>query len=473
MNDDKKIAIHEFPVADIKIQRENDSLYGRFNVGNFDDRDLFDSISAKGILEPVVLSEDLVLLSGHRRMACAKRLGLKNVPARIHPIRFRGLSEEEKLQLLAEFNRQRDKSSVERIRETIAQSGSIHSSVDLTMLKLERRTHGIGYSNLTLGKSRKRPRICSMNFLEASIRVIEQNRKWWPMTVRRVHYLLLNAPPLRHDKKLHSTYANDQASYKALTSLLTRARLDSRIPMQAIEDPTRPVLTGGGFDSVGEYLSSEARNLFVGYRRDLQQGQPNHIEVVLEKTALRRVIEEVAEEYGVPVTTSRGYLSLPPKAEIARRFKNSGKERLVLLLLTDFDPDGEEIAVSTARSLRDDFKIKEIHPLKVGLTVEDVQQNDLPSDIDAKPSSAQYKKFLAKYHTDRAVELDAAPAEFLQEKLRDAIEENLDIDEYNRQLEIQNEDNRNILNCRNVVIRALRDMKNGTYPDFFRDAGLE
>jgi hypothetical protein len=38
--------------------------------------------------------------------------------------------------------------------------------------------------------------------------------RYWPLTVRQVHYLLLNDPPLRHDKKPGSVYVNDKASYK-------------------------------------------------------------------------------------------------------------------------------------------------------------------------------------------------------------------------------------------------------------------
>ncbi len=56
-------------------------------------------------------------------------------------------------------------------------------------------------------------------------------------------------------------------------------------------------------------------------------------------------------------------------------------------MLTDFDPDGDAIAASFASSMRDDFHLTNIHPVKVALTAEDVAQYDLPSDMDAKPSS--------------------------------------------------------------------------------------
>jgi hypothetical protein len=175
---------------------------------------------------------------------------------------------------------------------------------------------------------------------------------------------------------------------------------------------------------------------------------------MLEKNALRTVIESVAREYCIPVTTGRGFSSLSPRNELFRRFKASGKERLVLLMLTDFDPDGEEIAASFARSLRDDFGLNNIHPVKVALTAEDIRDNDLPSDIDAKESSPNYEKFIAKYGT-KVVELDAAPVKLLQSKLRDAIQSVIDVDEYNAQVDLEYQDAANVEAHRRVVFDAI------------------
>ena len=50
---------------------------------------------------------------------------------------------------------------------------------------------------------------------------------------------------------------------------------------------------------------------------------------------------------------------------MAQRFKCSGKAQLVLLVLSDFDPEGEDIGHSFARSMRDDFRIRSIDFIKV------------------------------------------------------------------------------------------------------------
>jgi ParB-like nuclease domain len=455
--DEKNWDLSQFPIIEIKMAKENDQIYDRFSTDSFDDQALIESVRSMGVLEPLVISLDQVLLSGHRRLSAARSAGLLHVPVRLHPIKYRSLAESDRLKLLSDFNYQREKTPSEKINEAFVRTDPVMATFEIEYLQLERKSKLSAAPKMNLGAKKLRHQITTTNFLDAVKRVVRLNEKYWPLTDRRVHYLLLNDPPLRHNKKPSSHYANDKASYKALTNLLTRARLTGEIPITAIEDSTRPVQLGNGFQSVYEYIAQETNSFLIGYRRDLQIGQQNHIEIILEKNALRTVIEEVADEFCIPMTTSRGYLSLPPKAAILDRFRRSGRKTLVLLFLTDFDPDGDEIARSTARSLRDDFGLKdsEIHAEKVALTLDDIEENELPSDMEAKTTSPNYKKFFQSYKTGRVVELDAAPVELLQEKLRDAIEQHMDVDEFNRQIEIMQDDNRHIIARRQIVLKSM------------------
>jgi hypothetical protein len=389
-----------WPLSKVWVAPENDLLYDGFGIANSDDAELAISIRDNGIQEPLTISIDQYLLSGHRRHAAAKFIGLERVPVRFHDVEFWKLGVDERLATLRRFNQQREKSPGERIREKMLDIEPATAYRDLK----DRRDKALRISdapeaNVKMGDVKRRARITTLGFLDAVLRVVEENKEYWPLTDRRIHYLLLNDPPLRHDKKPDSRYANDKASYKALTNLLLRARLTNEVPMQAIEDSTRPIQLGGGFETFEEFVAQETEGFLDGYSRNLMQGQSNHVEIMLEKNALRTVIESVAREYCIPVTTGRGFSSLSPRYDLSRRFRQSGKSRLVLLMLTDFDPDGEEIAASFARSLRDDFAIDSIHAVKVALTAEDVKNHDLPSDMDAKESSPNYEKFVEKYGT--------------------------------------------------------------------------
>jgi hypothetical protein len=453
----KKQDLSHFPINQIKQAPENESIYDNFGVANADDRQLIESINDNGIQEPLVITADWVLLSGHRRLAAAIYLGLGTVPVRMREdVIFADLDKQDRLELLRVHNQQREKSASEKIREAMVSIDPKAAHVTLKEYNQRRKSLDSTGGEITISGTKTRAKITTLQFLKAAKSAIQKEKKYWPLSVRRIHYLLLNDPPLCHDSKPKSKYVNNPNCYKKLTNLLSRARLTGEVPIQAIEDTTRPVLEGGGFDTVGMYIGQEIENFLTGYYRNLQQGQPHHIEIILEKNALRTVIEEVAREYCIPITTTRGYASIPPRYDVYRRYKQSGKSKLILLCLTDFDPDGDEIAESFCRSMRDDFGITNIQSFKVALTHEDVEKYNLPSDMDAKKTSVNYKKFFKRYGTNRAVELDAAPVELLQEKLRGAIESVLDMDEFNAQIKIEEQDAMEIEARRAVVLKMLQ-----------------
>ena len=450
--------LSHFPINQIKKAPENESIYDNFGVANSDDWQLAKSIRDKGILEPLVITADRFLLSGHRRLEASKYIRKSTVPVRmLEDIFFSALRTQERLDLLRLYNQQREKSPSEKIKEALIGVDPKIAYVELKMFNQRRKAIDSTRGEITVSGIKTRAKITTLQFLAAAKSVIEKEKEYWPLSVRRVHYLLLNNPPLCHDSKPNSRYANTKQSYKKLTNLLSRARLVGQVPIESIEDVTRPVLEGGGFDTVGQYITQEVKNFLTGYHRNLQQGQPHHVEIILEKNALRTVLERVAQEYCVPITTTRGYASIPPRYEVFRRYRQSGKPKLILLYLTDFDPDGDEIAESFSRSMRDDFNITNIQSFKVALTALDVDEHDLPSDMDAKKTSVNYKKFFARYGSNRAVELDAAPVWLLQEKLREEIESVLDMEEFDAQIKQQESEAAEIMAHRTVVTNALGD----------------
>src|SRR5207249_2372016 len=109
---------------------------------------------------------------------------------------------------------------------------------------------------------------------------------FWPLTDRRIHYALLNDPPLIHAKKPGSRYRNDQDSYRATIDIVSRGRLQGLIPWEAITDPTRPVVTWDVHREIGSFIHRQLDDFLKGYYRDLQVSQPNHIEIVGEKNTV-------------------------------------------------------------------------------------------------------------------------------------------------------------------------------------------
>ena len=140
--------------------------------------------------------------------------------------------------------------------------------------------------------------------------------------------------------------------------------------------------------------------------------------------------------------------------KMVQRFKESGKERLILLILSDFDPDGEEIAASFPRSLRDDFGLSNVTAHKVALSGDDVREHGLPSDMEAKDTSPNYRKFVER-HGVHVAELDAAPVVLLQGKLRDAIESCLDMNLFRAELAKERDDAGFIAATKQAVMKAM------------------
>lgn len=372
---------------------------------------------------------DGIILSGNRRHAAAVMLSLPCVPCLVQNIAYGNLSPDERLSLLARHNGQRNKTFDERLREQLI---DVNPEEAHQRLIQERRQRALTpcVQNISLHGGKTRAKITTKDFLRKVQAVIEVEREYWPLSVRRVHYLLLNNPPLRHDRKPSSIYCNTLNDYKSLANLIIRARLNGDIPMDSIDDETRPVVLWQTHQDPADFVRDEAEKFLKYYARDVLRGQHNHVEIILEKNALRRPIELVCSEYGVPLTVTRGFSSLSPRVGVARRFVQSGKSQLALLVLSDFDPEGDEIAASFPRSLCADLGLDagEIMARKVALTRDDVVRYHLPSDMAAKPSSPNYKKFFDRHGTNIAVELDAAPVSLLQDKLRSAIEDSLDMD---------------------------------------------
>lgn len=421
---------------------ENDKLYRPVLSDDPEIVSLAKSILRNGLREPIVITEDNYILSGHRRHAACRLAMLKTVPVRVEAIR-RDDDIEQFTYLLREYNRQRDKTHAEKLREELV---SINPTIAYRKL-IEKREElaDVDVERIQLGKCRVRSTISQgkQDFRDAIRDIVDRYRKHWPLTDRRIHYYLLNDPPLKNSTGKHrARYANDKASYFNLTDMLTRMRLNGDIPFRAIADETRPMKVWKCFQDSRQFLREELNEFGQNYRRDLQQSQPNHIEVLAEKNTVLPTVAKVAARYCIPVTSGRGHASLDPRERMHRRYRRSGKEQLIVIVASDFDPAGECIAESFCRSMRDDFGVEAIVPIKAALTYEQTQTLDLPVDgLTPKKTDKQRKAFEDRYGKDqKCFELEAIEPEVLADILRESIDSVLDLDAFNKELEAEADD---------------------------------
>lgn len=107
MADSTKIV--ELPVGKLNAHRLNEYLYQ-----DGADEELVESVRKHGILTPIqATGTGKVIISGHRRLDAAKRLGLATVPVILLPKMF----PEDETEMLIEMNRQRPKTNEQKARE--------------------------------------------------------------------------------------------------------------------------------------------------------------------------------------------------------------------------------------------------------------------------------------------------------------------------------------------------------------------
>jgi hypothetical protein len=353
--------------------------------------------------------------------------------------------------LLREHNRQRVKGLDEVLRELVVsrEPGKAYESL-IAHRQAKAAVKG-NFIQIEGVKTRNRISHNKRPMLEAVIREVNARRRYWPTSDRKIHYALLNDPPLRNARRANSRYRNDRPSYQDLCDILTRARLAGLIPFDALSDPTRTVCTWDANREVGEFVTNQLEEFLDNYWRDLQQSQPNHIEIVGEKNTVEGSIRPVAMQFCIPYTLGRGYCSIDPRYKMSERYYASGKSTLIVLILSDFDPEGEDIAHSFARSMRDDFGIVDIEAKKVCLTHDQVLERGLPENYDIKREGSRYKKFKEKYG-ESVYELEALPEAELSRLLTESIDGVIDRDAFNDELDAEKKDAEEIAALREKVI---------------------
>jgi hypothetical protein len=456
------------PLARLKPARVNDRVYKPVSLDDPSIIELGRDMKEKGqVLEALVVTEDDVIVSGHRRRGGALVAGITTVPVR----RINIFSTDPRFtSYLVSFNKQRVKTAAEQIREEVIRTSpeDAHNALLAHRAVEEAKSHervenaGLRILNTMAARVRSAISDAKRPMLEAAVAVIEQYRNYWPLTLRQIHYRLLTRHVLRHAKKSDSTYDNTQQSYKDLSNLLTRARLIGEVPWESMHDPTRPRTAWRQWDNVGAYMREQLDGFLGGYKRNLLQSQPAYVEFVVEKLTVHDIAKRAAGYYHVPVGVGRGYTSVTSLDETAERFRASGKDRFFLVIAGDLDPEGENIPETWAACLRDEHGVENLTAIKVGVNPDQVAQHNL-SPLPVKTTSSRAAGYQAA-HGSNVYELEAFEPDVLQEIIRDAIRSVLDMDLFIQEQRRESEDARYLMACRKQVQEMLKDCDLGEQP---------
>jgi hypothetical protein len=462
-------------VPSLKPSPENLLLYDR--APDPDDPEIIklaNSIKRNGCI-PLVVTLDNYIVSGHRRHAALTLNKQGWVECQVLPVRRDSMSRDEYVALIREHNHQRHKSVAEQVREEMVDIDpeEAHRNLCRRRDRSIRAAEHNGVVALTIEGTKRRHAISQekSDHVKYIKQVVFSDLKdYWPLSVRGVHYPLLNYDFIRgyywpkrdepgHGARQELRYLNDDNSYSATSDLITRLRLNGDIPWEAFDDPTRPLREFRAFRDVREFVRQEVERLFAGYWRDRQQSQPCHVEVLCEKNTVYHMVLRVTEKYQIPTSSGRGFNSIDPWHDLAERFEDSGKERLIVIVLSDFDPEGEMIPQVGGRTLRDDFDIDDLTIIKAGVTREQIQKYRLPAQNFAKETSSNHDWFVRRNGgVDTVYELEALRPQDMMSDLENVIKNVIDIDLFNREVATEREESVYLEAARRRVGDTLRGL---------------
>lgn len=416
---------------EIKTPQINDDLY----QAPSEDRliSLANDIKANGLINPIRVSKDLFIYDGNTRLKALRLLGYNEIDVIVNEDLLS--DSEDFLRLLVSANNQRVKTDKELLKE-------IQISINPLEYDERKKVMNSNFVDLDLieGSLKANREISNIkdDLINAIKDIIIEYQEYLPLTVRAIHYILLDKNVLTNNKKKDSIYKNDRSSYSGLSNLLTKLRINGTINYDWIRDDGRTLYKNRGFDSAKRYIDYEVKKMFTNYYRDIQQSQKAYNIIFCEKETLRPILEKLTFKYGIPIAFIKGGSSLTIRHNFIKDWQISGSKKIInAMVLSDFDPAGYRIKDTLIGSLESDFRNElkgiKLNGFHIGITQRQIAKYNLYSDLDAKESDKNFIDFVNKTGSLKAYELDSLKPNQLLNEVEEAILNCIDIDLLNEE----------------------------------------
>lgn len=277
-------------------------------------------------------------------------------------------------------------------------------------------------SNRVRGFAEWNPYKKSQVLLDQVIAVLDEYQQQLPLTARQIFYRLVGTVD----------YPKTENAYERLLELLNRARRAHRISMDCIRDDGSKDVGLTRYESPQDYIQCLKEDA-EDFQYDLQQHQPRYIEVICEAQGMVPQMNRVARAYGIPVRSSGGFNSTTVKHQLGE-FYGSIRKPVVVLHVGDFDPSGEHIHMNLQEDVGAfaDHYLGSVTVQRVAVTPLQQKMFDLPTD---KPKKTDAREF----PYDFTVQAEALKPSVLAALLRQAIEENTNMEAWKKAKEKQDE----------------------------------
>lgn len=230
------------------------------------------------------------------------------------------------------------------------------------------------------------------------------NKYFEPLTLRGLFYILVSK----------NIIPNTKSAYKKLSLHLAKARYEGRFPWYLIKDITRPTYyleretwLPPPQEKLAEMIEKYIENLFT-VSINPWEDQEKKVIVVLEKEALSDIVKKFIKEvfpYGVyQLKVIRGYDSatdIKQLADVIKSIREEGKKP-VILILSDFDPSGEDIVRDFIKRVSALAGTQDIVFEKIAVTPKQIVELKLPpkpesvEELEKLRRDPRFKKYVEK-----------------------------------------------------------------------------
>lgn len=270
----------------------------------------------------------------------------------------------------------------------------------------------------------------SINFRQSSLDLIrlvnevieEYSAQGYELTLRQAYYQLV----------ARGYIPNNEKSYKNIGNLINDGRLAGLIDWYSITDRTRNLRRNSHWDNPADVIASAK----YSYLLDKWEGQPNYVEVWVEKDALVDVVGQACRPLDVPYFSCRGYTSQSEMWAAAQRFiRQEDREQRLIIHLGDHDPSG----IDMTRDIQERLEMfgADVYVKRVALTMEQIEFYTPPPN-PAKITDSRCEKYIAEFGNE-SWELDALEPKVITDLIRDEVTVYRDDDIYR---EVSRKENR-------------------------------
>lgn len=258
------------------------------------------------------------------------------------------------------------------------------------------------------------PKICykdvrfqtkSLELIELVNQVIaEYSAQGYELTLRQAYYQLV----------ARGYIPNNERSYKNIGNLINDGRLAGLIDWYAITDRTRNLRGNNHWGTPADVINS-AR---YSYLLDKWEGQPNYVEVWVEKDALVDVVGQACRPLDIPFFSCRGYTSQSEMWSAAQRFiGQANREQRIIIHLGDHDPSG----IDMTRDIQDRLDLfgSNVYVKRVALTMNQIATYNPPPN-PAKITDSRASKYIEEYG-DESWELDALEPKVITDLIKNEV----------------------------------------------------